>query len=140
MLFNTVCCLSFTLEQATLLATWDLVRPEGLGVRVVKDHELFPEVAVLFRHDPEDVRYLVRYLINHTSGGTVVQIRASGGKWALPTLEAAMAKVLALENGNATAARAAAQTPEIGVVPQARPCASPGSCPSSVAYLGRAGL
>jgi len=78
---------------------------------------MFPEVAVLFRHDPEDVRYLM----HPTSQGTVILVRASGGKWALPTIETAMAKVLALENGNTTAARAAAQTPEIGAVPQALP-------------------
>jgi len=59
MLYNSACCPPFTLEQATSLATWNLVRPTGLGVRLAKDHEPFPEVAVLFRHDPEDVRYLM---------------------------------------------------------------------------------
>lgn len=135
-MLNTICCPPLALEQATSLATRDLVRPAGLGVRVVKDRELFPEVAVLFRHKFKDVRYLM----NSTIRRTVIPVRASGGKWALPTLETAMAKVLALENRNATTARAAAQAPESGAVPQARPRASLGPCLSWVAYLGRAGL
>ncbi len=117
MLYNSACCPPFTLEQATSLATWNLVRPAGLGVHLAKDHEPFPEVAVLFRHDPEDVRYLM----NPTSRGMVVLVRSSGGTWALPTVEAALAKVLALEKGHVAAAKAAAQTVEVGTAPQARP-------------------
>ncbi len=51
----------------------------------------------------------------------VVLVRSSGGTWALPTVEAALAKVLALENGHATAAKAAAQAVEVGTAPQAHP-------------------
>lgn len=123
MLFNIICYPPFTLEQATSLAIWDRVDPVGPGLRIIKDHELFPKVAVLFRHDPESVRHL----IDPTSLGTVVLVQASGCKCALPTLETAMAKVLALENGNATAARAATRTTDTGIVPQARLQASSGS-------------
>lgn len=93
MLYNSLCCPPFTLEQATSLATWNLVRPCGLGVRIATDHQCFPEMAMLFRHDPEDVRYLM----NPTSYGTVVLVRSLGGKWALPNVETALAKVLVLE-------------------------------------------
>lgn len=116
MLFKIVCYSPFTLEQATSLATWDRVRPVSLGVRIIKGHELFPEVAVPVWHDPKDVRRLME----PTSQGTVVLVRASGGKWAPLTFGTAMAKVLALENRNATAARAATRTADIGVVPQVR--------------------
>lgn len=93
MLHNSICCLPFTLEQVTSLATWNLVRPCGLGVRIAKDHQCLPEVAMLFRHDPEDVRYLM----NPTSYGTVILVRSLGGKWVLATVETALAKVLVLE-------------------------------------------
>jgi len=93
MLYNSLCCPPFTLEQATSLATWSLIRLCGLGVRIARDHQCFPEVAMLFRHDPEDVRYLM----NPTSHGTVILVRLLGGRWALPTVEAALAKVLTLE-------------------------------------------
>lgn len=110
MLYNSTCCPPFTLEQTTSLATWNLVRPADLGAQVAKDHERFPEIAVLFRHDPEDVRYL----INPTSRGTVVLVRVSGGKWALPTLETALAKVVALEKGDVPVAKITVQTVDVG--------------------------
>jgi len=100
MLYNSLCCPSFTLEQATALVTWSLIRSCGLAIRIAKDHKCFPEVAMLFRHDPEDVRYLM----NPTSYGTVILVESLGGKWELPTVEAALAKVLTLEK------RAAATT------------------------------
>ena len=117
MLYNSTRCQPFTLEQLTSLATWHLLRPAGLGVRIAKDHERFPEVAMLFRHDPEDVRYLM----NPTGRGTVVLVRTSGGKWALPTVETALAKVLAFENGDVTATEAAAQTADVGAASKAQP-------------------
>lgn len=117
MLYNSTCCPPFTLEQLTSLATWNLVRPAGLGVRIAKDHERFPEVAMLFRHDPE----AVRYLMNPTGRGTVVLVWSSGGKWALPTVETALAKVLAVEKGDVGAIKAAAHTADVGTASQARP-------------------
>lgn len=110
MLYNTACCPPFTLEQLTSLATWNLLRPAGLGVRIARDHERFPEVAVLFRHDPEDARYLM----NPTTRGTVVLARSPDGKWSLATVEAALAKVLALEKAGAVAFKAVGLTTDIG--------------------------
>ncbi len=104
MLYNSLCCPPFTLEQATALATWSLIRPCGLGVRIARDHQCSPEVAMLFRHDPEDVRYLMY----PTSSGTVIVVRSLGGTWALPTVEAALAKVLTLEGKAATPAKTVA--------------------------------
>ncbi len=123
MLCNSTCCPPFTLEQVTSLATWSLMRSAGLGVRIARDHGRFPEVVMLFRHDPEDVRHDpedVRYLMNPTSRGTVVLVRPSGGKWALPTIETVLAKVLALEKSVA-AAKADAPTVDVGAARQASP-------------------
>ena len=109
MSYAAACCPPFTLEQVTSLATWNLVRPAGLGARIARDHACLPEVAALFRHDPEDVRYLM----NPTHGGAVVLVRSSGGTWALPSIETALAKVLALESGGSGGARA--DTPRLSV-------------------------
>ena len=117
MLYNSPCYPPFTLEQATSLATWSLIRPCGLAVRIARDHERFSEVAMLFRHDPEDVRYLM----NPTSSGTVILVRLLGGKWALPTVEAALAKVLALEKRAATVNKTVAEANAVGAVARARP-------------------
>ena len=65
---------------------------------------------MLFRHDPEDVRDL----LNSTSSGTVILVGSLGGKGRLPTVEAALAKVLTLEKRAATAAKAVAYTRDIG--------------------------
>ena len=65
---------------------------------------------MLFRFDPEDVRYLM----NPTRRGTVVLVRSSGGKWALSTVEAALAKVLAVENGDVAATKTTAHTADVG--------------------------
>ncbi len=110
-------CPLFTLEQVTSLSTWNILRPTGLGVRIAKDHERFPEVAMLFRHDPEDVRYFM----HPTSRGTVVLVRWSDGKWALPTIEAALAKVLELERSNATATQAMMQEAGVATTANHRP-------------------
>lgn len=117
MFYNASCCPPFTLEQTTSLATWNLVRPAGLGVRIARDHEHFPEVAALFRHDPEDVRYLM----NPTRHGMVVLLRSLGGKWALPSIETALAKVLALEKGESAAANAHTPTLNVSATRQATP-------------------
>jgi len=49
MLYNFLYCPPFTLEQAIALATWSLIRPCGLGVRIARDHQCFTEVAMLGR-------------------------------------------------------------------------------------------
>lgn len=77
----------------------------------------FPEVAMLFRHDPEDVRYLV----SPTSHGTVVLVRVSGGKWVMPTIEAALARVAAMERRDIAVAKAFAQAAHVGTALRACP-------------------
>jgi len=72
---------------------------------------------MLFRHDPEDVRYLM----NPSSSGTVILVGSLGGKWALPTVEAALAKVLALEKRAATVTKTVAEASAVGAVTPARP-------------------
>ncbi len=68
-----------------------------------------------FRHDPEDVSYLM----NPVSYGTVILVRSLGGKWALPTVETALAKVLTLEKRAATATKTVAQTTDVCAVARA---------------------
>jgi len=71
----------------------------GLVVRIATDHDRFPEVAVLSQGE----RSQARYLMNPTSRGTVVMVRPAGGKWELPTIKTALAKVLLLEQRSADA-------------------------------------
>ncbi len=108
--YNSVRYPRFTLEQLTTFSTWNVVRPVELSVRVATDHERFPEVAMLFRYDPEDVRYLM----NATNRGTVVLVRSSGGKWELPTVEAALAKVLLMETWSVTASKVIRPKKDLG--------------------------
>ena len=84
---------AFTLDQLGALSLWSVANPLGLVVRIVTDHEHFPEVAVLSQGESPQARYLM----NPTSRGTVVMVRPAGGKWELPSVKAALAKVLLLE-------------------------------------------
>ena len=90
---------AFTLDQLAVLSLWSVASPTRLVVRIATDHERLPEVAVLSQGD----RLQVRYLISPTSHGTVVVVRPAGGKWELPTVKTALAKVLLLEQWNADA-------------------------------------
>ena len=90
---------AFTLDQLAVLSLWSVASPMRLVARIVTDHEHFPEVAVL----SQGRSLQVRYLMNPTSRGTVVVVRPAGGKWELPTVETALAKVLLLEQWNADA-------------------------------------
>jgi hypothetical protein len=90
---------AFTLDQLATLSLWSVASPMGLVVRIATDHEHFPEVAVLSRGENPQARYLM----NPTSRGTVVMVRPAGGKWELPSVKTALAKVLVLEQWNVDA-------------------------------------
>ena len=92
-------CPAFTLDQLAALSLWSVAGPMGLIVRIITDHEHFPEVAVLSRGENPQARYLM----NPTSRGTVVMVRPAGGKWELPSVKTALAKVLVLEQWNVDA-------------------------------------
>ena len=87
----------FTLDQLTTLAAWGAARPLGLGVRIAADHHHYPEVAMLFRRDAHQVRYLM-YPVRH---GTGIMVRSPVGRWTMPDVETALAEVLALESNGA---------------------------------------
>lgn len=57
------------------------------------------EMVAVFRHDERHERYLAY----PTSYETVVLIQHSGARWELPNLDAALAKVVALEQESVTA-------------------------------------
>ena len=71
----------------------------GLSVRIATDHQHYPEVAMLFRRDAHQVRYMM-YPISH---GTGIMVRSPISRWTLPDVETALAEVLALEQRNANA-------------------------------------
>ncbi len=71
----------------------------GLSVRIAIDHQHYPEVAMLFRRDAHQVRYIM-YPVSH---GTGIMVRSSTGRWERPDVYAALAEVLALEQRAAKA-------------------------------------
>ena len=89
----------FTLHQLTTLSAWGAARPLGLSIRIAADHQHYPEVAMLFRRDTHQVRYMM-YPVSH---GTGIMVRSPVGGWTIPDVEAALAGVLALEQRNANA-------------------------------------
>jgi hypothetical protein len=89
----------FTLDQLTTLSAWGSASPLGLGVRIATDHQHYPEVAMLFRRDAHQVRYMM-YPI---SSGTGIMVRSPILRWTMPDVETALAGVLALEQRNAGA-------------------------------------
>jgi hypothetical protein len=59
----------------------------------------YPEVAMLFRRDAHQVRYMM-YPVSH---GTGIMVRSPVGRWTMPDVETALAKVLVLEQRTADA-------------------------------------
>ena len=89
----------FTLHQLTTLSAWGAARPLGLSVRIAADHQHYPEVAMLFRRDAHQVRYMM-YPVSHGMG---IMVRSPVGRWTMSDVETALARVLALEQRNADA-------------------------------------
>ncbi len=89
----------FMLDQLTTLSAWGAARPLGLSVRIAADHQHYPEVAMLFRRDAHQVRYMM-YPV---SRGTGIMVRSLVGRWTMPDVETALAKVLVLEQRTADA-------------------------------------
>ncbi len=89
----------FTLDQLTTLSAWGAACPLGLSVRIAIDHQHYPEVAMLFRRDAHQVRYMM-YPVSH---GTGIMVRSPVSRWTMPDVETALARVLVLEQRNARA-------------------------------------
>ena len=91
--------LPFTLDQLTTLSAWGSACSLGLSVRIAIDHQHYPEVAMLFRRDAHQVRYMM-YPVSHGAG---IMVRSPVGRWTMPDVETALARVLVLEQRNARA-------------------------------------
>ena len=83
----------FTFDQLSTMLAWGSAGRPGLSLSIVTGYMECFEMAVVFRHDEEHERYLAY----PTACGTVVLLQHSGARWELPTLDAALAQVLALE-------------------------------------------
>jgi hypothetical protein len=79
------------------LLTWSAGEVLGLKVSMAFDQEGSLEVAKVIRCDPREVLYV----LEPTTSGTVVLAGAYAGKCELDTVEAALSRVLDLENWRA---------------------------------------
>ena len=85
----------FSLAQLQTLLAWGADRPYGFALRIMTDHEDYPELAEVYRHD----RMSPLWFLNATEAGTAVITKASGADQELGTIEEALARVLELERG-----------------------------------------
>lgn len=89
----------FKPDQLNTLSIWGAMRPVGLGIRIATDYDYFPQAAMLYRRDRQDVRYIICPEYQRR----VVLIQSEGEKWEMPTLETALGKVVSMEQRNASA-------------------------------------
>ncbi len=83
----------FSLLQLETIMAWGAARPQGFGLRIMSDHEDYPELAELYKHD----RMSPLWFLNATQAGTAVITKASGAEQELGTVEEALARVLELD-------------------------------------------
>jgi len=89
----------FSLPEIATLMAWSATRPQGFGVCIMTDHEDYPELAELYKHD----RMSPLWFLHATQAGTAVITKASGADYELGTVEAALARVLELDRLASTA-------------------------------------
>ncbi len=83
----------FSMSQLETIMAWGAAQPRGFSVRIMIDHEDYPELAELFKHD----RMSPLWFLNATQAGTAVITKASGADQELGSVELALARVLELE-------------------------------------------
>ena len=83
----------FSIPQLEAIMAWAASQPRGFGVRIMADHEDYPELAELYKHD----RMSPLWFLHATYGGTAVITKASGADQELGTVEEALARVLELD-------------------------------------------
>jgi len=90
----------FSLPQLETIMAWGAAKPHGFGVRIMTDHEDYPELAELYKHD----KMSPLWFLSATQAGTAVITKASGADEELDTVEQALALVLVLDRlaSNAT--------------------------------------
>ncbi len=83
----------FSLLQLETIMAWGAARPQGFGLCIMSDHQDYPELAELYKHD----RMSPLWFLNATQAGTAVITKASGAEQELGTVEEALARVLELD-------------------------------------------
>jgi len=83
----------FSLPQLETMVAWGTARPRGFSLCIMTDHEDYPELAELYKHD----RMSPLWFLNATQAGTAVITKASGADQELATVEEALARVLELD-------------------------------------------
>ncbi len=83
----------FSQSQLETIMAWSAARPKGFGISIMTDHEDYPELAELYKHD----RMSPLWFLSATQAGTAVIIKASGVDQELASVEEALARVLELE-------------------------------------------
>ena len=89
----------FSLQQLQTITAWSMARHQGFGVRVMTDHEDYPELAELYKHD----RMSPLWFLNATEAGTAVITKASGANEELGSVEEALTRVLLRDRLESTA-------------------------------------
>lgn len=80
----------FSLLHLQTIIAWGSARHQGFGIRVMTDHEDYPELAELYKHD----RMSPLWFLNATEAGTAVITKASGASVELSSVEEALTRVL----------------------------------------------
>ena len=89
----------FSLPQLQTIITWGAARHRGFGVRVMTDHEDYPELAELYKHD----RMSPLWFLSATEAGRAVITKACGATEELRSVEEALTRVLLRDQLDSTA-------------------------------------
>ena len=74
----------FSDAQRATLISWEAIQTLGVGVSIT-EHGEAPEMALIYRQDPEVVLWKL-----HASDNGIVVLTGSSGTWALRSVEAAL--------------------------------------------------
>ncbi len=89
----------FSLLQLQTIISWGAARHRGFGVCVMTDHEDYPELAELYKHD----RMSPLWFLSATEAGTAVITTASGANEELDSVEEALTRILLQDKRDSTA-------------------------------------
>ncbi len=83
----------FSVPQLETITAWGAAQPRGFSVRLMTDHEDYPELAELYTHD----RRSPLWFLYATQAGTAAITKASGAEEELGIIEEALARILVLD-------------------------------------------
>lgn len=89
----------FSLLQFQTIINWRAAQHRGFGVRVMTDHEDYPELAELYKHD----RMSPLWFLSATEAGTALIVKASGSTEEVGSVEEALKRVLLRDHLESTA-------------------------------------